>query len=227
MGAMTKAHLAECNKVPVYAVEEKEFRTYGRVVEGCDFSGLISYLKNRTEIPEKGNLYVPSVPEMEADVCRKQIQETLYGGMPIQIGYCNGRNQSYNGFEYHKCSEINVAATDLMLVLGHVWEMKGNTYDTDEAKVFFVKEGTAIELYQTTLHLSPCRVTDEGYKTVVILAEGTNTPLSEEVRTDAIFGESRILLKKNKWVIAHPDWEPLREQGAYPGLLGENICLRY
>ncbi|MCI5872863.1 MAG: DUF4867 family protein [Clostridiales bacterium] len=224
---MTKSHLAACNEVPVYSVEEEEFRTYGRVVEGYDFSGLVSYLKSRTSIPEKGNLYVPSVPEMEADAVKRQLQETIYGGMPIQIGYCNGRNQSYNGFEYHKCSEINVAATDFMLVLGHVWEMKENTYHTDAAKVFFVREGTAIELYQTTLHLSPCRVTDEGYRTVVILAEGTNTPLQEHFKPNNANGESCILLKKNKWVIAHPDWKPLREQGAYPGLQGENICLRY
>ncbi len=37
--------------------------------------------------------------------------------MPIQIGYCNGRNTTYNGFEYHKGSEINIAVTDFMLVL--------------------------------------------------------------------------------------------------------------
>lgn len=249
MGEMTREHLASCNPVPVYGVEDAEFRTYGRVLKDYDFSGLISYLKERTTIPKQGNLYVPSEPGMEADACKKRVSGELYGGMPVQIGYCNGRNQSYNGFEYHKCSEINVAATDLMLVLGHVWDMKNNTYHTDDAQVFFVKEGTAVELYQTTLHLSPCRVTDEGYRAAVILAEGTNLPLPDskedtnlslpdskedtelplpDPKAEGTCPEERqILLKRNKWIIAHPDWEPLRQQGAFPGLRGENIRLVY
>ncbi len=61
--------------------------------------------------------------------------------MPIQIGYCNGRNTTYNGFEYHKGSEINIAVTDFMLVLGHTWEIKDNTYRIEDAKVFFCGKG--------------------------------------------------------------------------------------
>ena len=86
----------------------------------------------------------------------EQVKNGLYGGMDIEIGYCNGRNTTYNGFEYHKGSEINVAVTNFMLVLGHVWEIKDNTYRVEDARVFFVPRGTAIEMYQTTLHLSPC-----------------------------------------------------------------------
>ena len=39
--------------------------------------------------------------------------------------------------------------------------------------------------------------------------------------------ESKLLLQRNKWVIAHPEREPLIKQGAYPGLLGENKELHY
>lgn len=133
--------------------------------------------------------------------------------MPIQIGYCNGRNTTYNGFEYHKGSEINIAVTDFMLVLGHTWEIKDNTYRIEDAKVFFVEKGTAIEMYQTTLHLSPCRVSDIGFKDVVILPRGTNTPLNNGGTDEAAIGEERLLLQRNKWVIAHPDREPLINKG--------------
>lgn len=216
--------LSACNGLPVYSVQDDMFRTFGRVVNGYDFSGLISYMEQKTGIPEQGNCYVPSVPELEKDAVMDRLQTFLYGGMPIQIGYCNGRNSSYNGFEYHKCSEINVAVTDFLLVLGHIWEMEGNTFHTDNAKVFLVEKGTAIEMYQTTLHLAPCKITDDGYKCIVILARGTNTEAKECNEDDA---ESEILLKQNKWIIAHPDWEPLRKQGAYPGVRGENKVLRY
>ena len=122
-------------------------------------------------------------------------------------------------------SEINVAVTDFMLILGHVWQIEDNTYRFENAKVFFVPKGTAVEMYQTTLHLSPCRVCDAGFKGVVILPRGTNTPLDE--KTPNGDPESKLLLQRNKWVIAHPEREPLIKQGAYPGLLGENKELHY
>ena len=40
-------------------------------------------------------------------------------------------------------------------------------------------------------------------------------------------GENKLLLQKNKWVIAHPEREPLIKQGAFPGLIGENKELKY
>lgn len=222
---MTKLErLNQVNETPVLPVTSAEFATYGRIVPGYDFTGLISRME-QTEIPENGNVYFPSVPELEADPAVQDICDVFYGGMEIQVGYCNGRNTTYNGFEYHKGSEINVAATDFMLVLGHVWEIRDNTYRVEDAKVFFVEKGTAIEMYQTTLHLSPCRVADEGFKDIVILPRGTNTPLMN--KRAAKDPEGVLLLQKNKWVIAHAAREPLIRQGAHAGLLGENLELYY
>ncbi len=66
------------------------------------------------------------------------VRAAFYDGPPIQIGYCNGRNSTYNGFEYHKGSEINVAACDFMLVLGHSYDILDSTsYDIRNAQVFF------------------------------------------------------------------------------------------
>ena len=217
--------LNQVNDVIIRSVEEPEFASYGRIVTGYDFSPLLTYLEEKTEIPEAGNIYVASEPGLEAFPVMQALQNSFYGEMPIQIGYCTGRNTTYNGFEFHKGSEINVAATDFMLVLGHTWEIQNNTYRVEDAKVFFVKKGTAIEMYQTTLHLSPCRVTDEGFRDVVVLPRGTNTPL--EHKGEAAEAEAGLLLQKNKWVIAHPDREPLIKQGAHPGLLGENKELFY
>ncbi|MCD7756975.1 MAG: DUF4867 family protein [Clostridiales bacterium] len=222
---MTLERLNQVNDVPVRSVRENAFATYGRVIDGYDFSGLTAYMEQQTPIPESGNIYLASVPEMEQDAVVNRLQAVFYGGMPIEVGYCNGRNTTYNGFEYHKGSEINVAVTDLMLVLGHTWLIRDNTYRVEDAEVFFVEKGTAIELYQTTLHLSPCRVTDKGFKAIVILPRGTNTPLAEKAVTAD--PESRLLLQTNKWVIAHPEREPLIRQGAFPGLLGENKALYY
>ena len=217
--------LSRKNKMPILDVEDRAFASYGRIVTGYDFSELITYMEQRSEVPKQGNVYTASVTELEQTEVCKTIQRNLYGGMPIQIGYCNGRNTTYNGFEYHKGSEINIAVTDFMLVLGHTWDIKDNTYHSDQAEVFFVRKGTAIEMYQTTLHLSPCRVTEEGFKDIVILPRGTNTPLSGE--KDTLEPENVLLLQTNKWVLAHPQREPLIRQGAHPGVLGNNKELFY
>ncbi len=216
--------LNEVNDVEIHSVSESEFAPYGRVLSGFDFSDLISYMEENTSVPENGNIYVPSVPEMEKYPIFDTVKNTVFGESEIQIGYCNGRNTTYNGFEYHKAPEINVAVTDFMLVLGHSYEIEKNTYKTEQAKVFFVPKGTAIEMFGTTLHLSPCRTSDEGFKDIVILPKGTNTPLEAKMYSD---DESKLLLQKNKWVIAHPEREPLIKQGAAAGVIGENKELKY
>ncbi len=218
-------HLNSVNDVKILSVFDDEFKTYGRVLDGYDFSSLMDYMTTNTEIPNtEGNIYVPSVDAMESTDIANIVCSTLYGNMPIQIGYCNGRNQTYNGFEYHKGSEINIAVTDFMLVLGHTWQIEDKKFFVGNEQVFFVPKGTAIEMYQTTLHLSPCRVDDNGFMDIVILPKGTNTPLDN---SEIVDDESGLLLQRNKWVIAHPEREPLIKQGAYPGLIGENKKLNY
>lgn len=216
--------LNACNALPVLDSHSDAFRTYGRFVEGYDLAGEMKLL-NELPVPEEGNAYVPSVKEMEDLPVKQEIQNCLYGGMPVQIGYCNGRNSTVNGFEYHKGSEINAAGTDLVLALGHVWDIHDLHYDLKDVKLFLFKKGDVFELYQTTLHLSPMKVDDRGYRTLVILPAGTNT--DPEDKKESRDPESRLLLKKNKWVVAHPDRKQLTSQGAYPGVIGENYELKY
>ena len=218
--------LNEVNDVKIYSVNDDRFKSYGRVLEGYDFSELIAYMESETPIPENGNIYVPSAEKMEKYPIKAEVERVVYGEMPVQIGYCNGRNTTYNGFEYHKAPEINVAVTDFMLVLGHSYDIaEDNTYRIEQAEVFYVPKGAAIEMFGTTLHLSPLRVCDEGFKGIVILPKGTNTPLDEKYLNDD--RESKLLLLKNKWVVAHPEREPLIKQGAFPGVIGENKELFY
>lgn len=225
----TLEHLNAVNDIPVHAIESEEFALYGNIIKGYDFSELINYMEEKTHIPETGNVYVASVEEMEKFAVKNTLQAAFYGGLPIQIGYCNGRNSTFNGFEYHKGSEINVAVTDCMLALGHTWEIRNNHYDNRDAKVFFVPKGTAFEMFQTTLHLSPLKTSDEGFKAVVVLPKGTNTPLSDEEKSlrTGNYPEEQLLLQRNKWVIAHPEREPLIKQGAFPGIIGENTEMKY
>ena len=78
-------HLNQVNDVPVTSVLSPEFAPYGRVVTGYDFSEMIAYMEQNTPIPENGNVYVASVPEMEALAVSAEVQKKFYGDMPIEV----------------------------------------------------------------------------------------------------------------------------------------------
>ncbi|KML30825.1 DUF4867 family protein [Priestia aryabhattai] len=214
-------YMKDLNKhVPFYHIEDSKFKPYGKVINEYNFSKLETYMDSLT-IPQDQNVYVASVTEMENTIIKDQLQEAFYGEMPIQIGYCNGPNSTLNGLEYHKSSEINIAITDMVLLLGKVQGVENNFFNSSDVIAFFVPEGTAVELYGTTLHFAPCKVNNEGFKTVVILPKGTNDPLSTNIQKRT--KEDELLFMKNKWLIAHPEREQLINKGAHPGIKGENI----
>ena len=45
-------HLNDVNDVKIYSVFDEEFKTFGRIVEGYDFSQIIDYMNKNTPIPE-------------------------------------------------------------------------------------------------------------------------------------------------------------------------------
>ena len=202
----------------IQKVTDPAFRKYGQVLEGYDFTGLIKEMKH-TPVPEDV-IYVPSVEELEALDIMKDLQNKGYGGLPIQIGYCNGHNKKLNAVEYHRNSEINVAVTDLVLLIGYQQDIEpDHTYDTSKIEAFLVPAGTGIEVYATTLHYAPCHVNEGGFQCVVVLPKGTNTDLTFQTEKT---GEDSLMTAKNKWLIAHED---AKIAGAFNGLKGENITI--
>ena len=199
-------------------VTDASFGKYGKVLEGYDFGALIREMKH-TPVPEDV-IYVPSAEELEALEVAKDLQNKGFGGLPIQIGYCNGHNKKLNAVEYHRNSEINVAVTDLVLLIGQQQDIEADfTYDTSKLEAFLVPAGTGIEVYATTLHYAPCHVNEGGFQCVVVLPKGTNTELTFQT---ASAGEDSLMTAKNKWLIAHED---AKIEGAFAGLKGENITI--
>ena len=197
-------------------VTDPEFSRYGRVIDGYDFSKLIKAMEH-TPLPEDV-IYEPSIEELEATNVAIDLKMRVYGELPIQIGYCNGHNKKLNAVEYHRNSEINVAVTDLVLLIGHQQDIeKDFTYDTSKVEAFLVPAGTGIEVYATTLHYAPCHVNEAGFQCVVVLPKGTNTELTFDTAAE---GEDKLLTAKNKWLIAH---EEAAIEGAFNGLKGENV----
>lgn len=164
-----------------------------------------------------GVTYIASDSEMERMAISGYFTEEAFGEMPLQIGACFGANRRMDAMEYHNCSEVNVAATDLILFLGRRQDIAADgSYDTAKAERFFVPAGTAFEMYATTLHYAPCGVDGAQFRAVIVLSRGTNTKLEKT-------HEDKMLVAKNKWLIGHPDAG--LPEGTWLGLRGENRCV--
>ena len=207
----------------ILSVNDPAFKKYGRVVTNVDFTELVEAMK-KTPVPE-GVVYEPSVSELEVLPVMQKLSEIAYGEMPIQIGYCNGHNKKLNALEYHRDSEINVAATDAILMLGLLEEVEADhTYDTANVKAFLVPAGTAVEVYATTLHYAPCGVDGNGFQVTVVLPKGTNYPLKTEhprATGNTTDNEDCLITAVNKWLIGHP--EGGLRKGSFLGLKGRNL----
>ena len=203
----------------VKKVTDPAFKAYGRVITGYDFSGLLKAME-QTPIPEDV-IYIPSLPEMEALPAAKELENGIYGQMPIQIGCCNGHNKKLNAVEYHRDSEVDIAVDDLILILGKQQDIEeDHTYDTSRMEAFLVPAGTAVEVYATTLHYAPCHVKDEGFRCVIVLPRDTNLDMEPVEVKDP---EDRLLFARNKWLIGHAQGG--LPEGAFIGLKGENLSV--
>ncbi|MGL6106000.1 DUF4867 family protein [Romboutsia sp.] len=199
-------------------VSDESFKKYGKILKNYKFNSIMQVMEN-IECP--GDIiYEPSICDLESTDDMAVLSNEVYGGMPIQIGYCNGHNNKLNALEYHRDSEVNIAATDLILLLGSQQDITDEfSYDSSKVEAFLVPKGTAIEVYATTLHYAPCGVDGNYFKCVVVLPKGTNTEIDFCLSKD---GESSLLFARNKWIIAHKE---ANIENAVNGIYGENIKL--
>ena len=121
--------------------------------------------------------------------------------------------------EWHTGSEINIAVTPTILLLGKIEDIIDGKYDSKNVEAFYLEQGEAVEVYATTLHYTPCKAEESGFKTIVILPKGTNLPLDKP-------SDMPFLRAKNKWLIGHIDNEGLKNSGATLGIYGENITVK-
>ena len=204
----------------IYSIYDPEFKPYGQIVTGFDdvVQELMTALAT-TPCPA-GVEYVPSDPVLQDLGIADAFRDHCYGGMPMQLGRCNGHNTKLNCLEYHRDSEFNLGTDDFILLVAKQDEIENGVLDTAKVKAFKAPAGVLLECYATTLHYAPCHCDpDKGFRVLVALPWATNTDRPAiDVRTP----EDKLLWARNKWLLAHPDTGEAAS-GAYVGLVGENI----
>lgn len=212
----------------ILSIKDPQFSRYGRIVDEYDFTELLQVVKK--EFPEVktgkacGVDYMSSYAPYEETAIFGILTNHYWAGMPCQFGILNGHNFTMNSREYHRCTEIIVAADDMLLMLGDLRDIERKDgalcYDTAKTELFVLPAGMAIEMYQTTLHYGPCSAHKEtGYRSVCILPRGVNEPAPA---IQPRFEEDKAVRCKGTWVITHKN-APEASDGAYIGLEGENL----
>lgn len=126
-------------------VSDTSFKKYGKILKGYPTDKILKEMQH-TPLPDDV-IYVPSVDTLEATSDAKIFQGKGFGGLDIEVGYCNGNNHKLNGLEYHRSSEINIAVNDLVLILGAQQDITDEfKYDTSKAEAFLVPKGTNEDL---------------------------------------------------------------------------------
>ncbi|MBQ9264097.1 MAG: DUF4867 family protein [Clostridia bacterium] len=202
----------------ILPVSDPAFKPYGRIVEGCDVSGVLKALAT-TPVTD-GVVYVPHDEALARAEGANALGDVLYGGMPFQLGWCNGHNTKLNCLEYHRDSEFNLGCEDFILLIATMADIENDRLDTSRVKAFRVPAGVLVEVYATTLHYAPCHAdAQKGFHVMVALPKGTNTDYRPAGGPNAL---DASLWARNKWLLAHPDSREAKS-GAYIGLIGENI----
>lgn len=209
----------------IQSVFSKAFAPYGKVLEGYNAEPLLQALDQTTPCPPDATVYEPSDKQLEALPIFTEFSQKAYGGLPIQIGYCNGFNTKLNCLEYHRGSELNIPSSDMILLLARACDIHRGKLNTKTVKAFRVPKGTIVQVYETTLHYAPCcnilpdGSISTGFRVIIVLPRETNTEKpSIEIRNT----EDAMLWAKNKWLLAHPASSEAK-QGAFVGLTGKNI----
>lgn len=207
----------------IHSVFDSQFRECGQVISGYDTAELMRVLMEATPLPENV-MYVPQQPQLQELAITEELRDRFFGGMPVQMGWCNGHNTKLNCLEYHRSSEVNLGTEDFILLLGRQGEIgEDGLFDTALTKAFLVPAGVLVEVFATTLHYAPCSAhKGQGFRVLVALPQGTNTEKPDFVPQNR---EDTLMTARNKWLLAHPE-STEAAGGAVVGLKGLNIDIQ-
>ena len=75
----------------IYSVYDPEFKAYGQIVTGMEDT-VQEILAALTTTPCTDHVeYVPFDPVLQELPAMTEVSEHCFGGMPVQMGWCNGQ----------------------------------------------------------------------------------------------------------------------------------------
>jgi hypothetical protein len=224
----------------ISAIHDAGFRSYGRLLPGFPSAALLAYIASAAPVAE-AVVFEPDAIGMDRfPVESGALQRQVFAGTAdLQLGWVHGRNARLAALEYHKCAQVVIAATDMVVFMGHVQDIgwPDGTYDISRVQAFLAPRGTVYEISPCSLHSTPLHARQaDGFACAVMSPRGTSDPIDfvpgdGGVDPRSMSGEARLMHLRGTWLLAHPDSGTPPRAGAaggspHFGLLGRVIELR-
>ena len=203
----------------IFSVTDPEFKPYGRVVTGLDTAKaeILAALAN-TPLPAATD-YVAEDAALQELPAAVEVSEHLFGGMPCQLGWCNGHNTYLNCLEYHRDSEVQSGYRRFCAVACQAGGNRGRQAGhRQRSRRSASRQAHWWKSTPRRCTTRPAMWTQpKGTRVLVALPKGTNTA-KPAIKNDG--GDDPQLWACNKWLLAHPDSAEAKA-GAYVGLVGK------
>lgn len=216
MGNLENFKKANPDKL-IRTIGDESFRKFGDIKSQYNIDELVDYFDKNISIPNDGNKYVTSNPNIENYTVIQELSNDIYPAMPTQAGECVGHGTDFSAVEYHQGSETNIFFTDTIMVLAKRSQMTFNEINIQkQGEIYFIPRGTVIEFYSDTLHYAPIQVDNNGFKIVVLVLKGTNEELPDNFHSN-----NKMIVKTNKFQVVHASRTDKIAQGAAIGVTGD------
>lgn len=201
-------------------VDDPKFETFGALHWEMDPTEFVAAMEeNFSGQMGESPVYEPVVAQLQDHPFVAEVQEAVFGGEPVQVGWIYGRNGTMDFLEFNDANVVLIPANDVVLFAGSEDKLDQTewTYATKDTQAFFVPDHVIVELFPTTLRSAPVRVIEEtGYLAAVITPAGIAT---EEATPGQ--GMDQALVANSRWVFAFPE----TEGNYYAGLTGDNTAI--
>jgi hypothetical protein len=211
--------------IDMLSIEDISFLRYGRVHRDRPVELLLASLDGRKGSGPGVHRSVNDRP----DACPAELAATLgevFGCTELQVESVQGRNTRLDALEYHKCAEVVVAGTDMVVLMGLVCDIvwPAGTFDVSRTRAFYVPRGTVYEVFPWCLHSTPVHVHEaEGFRCVVIQPRGAHAPIDF---TPDPGGEGKLMRGRNTWLISYVEEPGAPGASTHRGLKGRAIELK-
>lgn len=161
-------------------------------------------------------VYEPQVEALQDDALVAQIQEKIYNGEPVQVGWIYGKNPSLDYLEYNGKPVTLITSEPVVLFLGDKGKLDTAAwkYDVANTSAFFIPANTVVTLNPEILRSAPIRVADgTGQLTAIITPQGVGVEPASPGS-----GMDQALVANDRWIFAFPGVMG----GYYEGLTGSN-----
>ena len=198
-------------------VDDPKFEAFGTAHWDLDATAFTQAMKSAF----KGQMdttavYEPQVAALQDDPLVAQIQEKIYNGDPVQVGWIYGKNPSLDYLEYNGKPVTLVTTEPVVLFLGDKAKLDAATwkFDVGNTTAFYIPANAVVTINPEVLRSAPIRIADgTGQLTAVILPEGVGVgPASPGS------GMDQALVATDRWIFALPGVPG----GYYEGLTGKN-----